>query len=147
MGGTNLKAGLPLLEALSMIESGNNDRAIGRAGEVSRYQILPVVWKRYCQARNYGDKDMASCVAEEHLGFQESRFRALSGREPTDFDRYVMWNAGVEYYRRTRFSPKGVHRIIRERALRFVNLRQMPAPPEPLPPPQMLAVGGLSVAN
>ncbi|HXG49204.1 MAG TPA: hypothetical protein VNO52_16390, partial [Methylomirabilota bacterium] len=39
--------GFSLLEALSLIESGNNDRAIGRAGEVSRYQILPTVWRRY----------------------------------------------------------------------------------------------------
>ena len=31
-------------EALSMIESGNNDRAIGSVGEVSRFQIRPELW-------------------------------------------------------------------------------------------------------
>jgi len=32
-----------LFFALGMIESGNDDRGIGRAGEVSRYQIHPSV--------------------------------------------------------------------------------------------------------
>ena len=34
-----------LFFALGMIESGNNDRGIGRAGEVSRFQIHPAVWR------------------------------------------------------------------------------------------------------
>ena len=39
-------AGLSKLEALSMIESGNNDLAVGQAGEVSRFQIRPQVWRQ-----------------------------------------------------------------------------------------------------
>ena len=30
--------------ALAMLESGGNDHAVGRAGEVSRYQISPELW-------------------------------------------------------------------------------------------------------
>jgi hypothetical protein len=32
--------GMDRLAALSMIETGDNDRMVGRAGEISRYQIL-----------------------------------------------------------------------------------------------------------
>lgn len=38
---------LPFFRALAAIESGCNDHALGRAGEVSRYQILPSQWKRF----------------------------------------------------------------------------------------------------
>jgi hypothetical protein len=33
-----------LLWALSQVESGDNDLAVGAAGEVSRYQIKPLTW-------------------------------------------------------------------------------------------------------
>src|SRR6266567_952502 len=33
--------------ALSQIESGDNDKAVGRLGEISRYQILPDVWSAF----------------------------------------------------------------------------------------------------
>src|ERR1700744_5210994 len=35
------------LYALGMIETGNDDGAIGLAGEISRYQLSPSVWKCY----------------------------------------------------------------------------------------------------
>jgi hypothetical protein len=35
------------LRALAEVETGTKDRAIGRAGEVSRYQISPRVWRQY----------------------------------------------------------------------------------------------------
>jgi hypothetical protein len=119
------RAGLSRLEAISMIESGNNDRAIGRLGEISRYQILPRVWRSYTQSWNYLNPRQAAHVAEMHLSTLEEAFRARSGREPTDFDRYVLWNAGLRYYQRLGFSPRRVHPIIRERANRYVNLREM----------------------
>jgi hypothetical protein len=141
-----LRAGLPVLEALSMIESGNNDRAVGRAGEVSRYQILPKVWRQYTQSRAYRDSTLAALVAEQHLQFLESRFRVHTGEKPSDFDQYVMWNAGVTYYKRAGFNPRRVHPIIRERANRFVNLRNLPQRP-PASSTQVLAIGGFPAGN
>ena len=38
--------GMDRLAALSMIETGNNDRMVGRAGEISRFQILKREWER-----------------------------------------------------------------------------------------------------
>ena len=121
----NVRGGLSPLEALSMIESGNNDQAVGKLGEVSRYQILPRVWRAYSSAWNYRNPQLASEVAEKHLNFLESGFRERTGREPSDFDRYVLWNAGLAYYTRIGFSPSRVHTVIRGRANRYVNLRQM----------------------
>jgi len=118
-------AGLSKLEALSMIESGDDDRAVGNAGEVSRYQIMPHVWRSYTSSRAYQNAAVSRQIAEKHLVYLEGFFRAKTGREPTDFDRYVLWNAGPTYYNRIGFRAEKVHRTIRERAGRFVNLREM----------------------
>ena len=107
-----------------MIESGNNDRAIGRDGEVSRYQILPRVWRQYSRSSTYTDPRQAAVIAQKHLHFLDAAFRKKAGRDPTDFDRYVMWNAGLHYYQRAEFNPARVARVVRERAQRYVNLRE-----------------------
>ncbi len=119
------QAGLNKLEAIGMIESGNNDRAVGSAGEISRYQIKPRVWKCYSASTAYNNSQVAAWVADQYLATLEESFQRQSGRTPTDFDRYVLWNAGPGYYESIRFDRSRVHRVIRERAQRFVNLREM----------------------
>jgi len=121
----SVSAGLSKLEALSQIETGNNDTAIGRAGEVSRYQIKPWIWHRYSASEAYRNRHASSRVADKFLAELEETFRKRAGREPDDFDLYVLWNAGPTYYGKIGFSKRRVHPIIRERAQRFVNLRQM----------------------
>lgn len=144
LGMLSAEAGLSKLEAISMIETGNNDRAVGGAGEVSRYQIMPRVWKRYTTSTAYADSDLSTQVADQHLAYLESVFQKRTGREPTDFDRYVLWNAGPTYYARIGFSAQRVHPVIRERASRFVNLRQMDQQAQGRYAQRpMLAVGGL----
>src|SRR5512135_2757300 len=108
VSGCSAEAALSRLEAISMIESGNNDRAIGGAGEISRYQIKPFVWRRYSNSHAYTDPRVAGWVAEKHLHYLETVFRAKAGREATDFDRYVLWNGGISYYARIGFSSRGV---------------------------------------
>ena len=119
------QAGLSKLGAISMIESGNNDFAVGGAGEVSRYQIKPRVWRSFTDLRGYQNQDLARWVASQYLSFLETAFEKRTGRAPTDFDLYVLWNAGLNYYNRIGFSTRRVGPVIRERAQRFVNLRQM----------------------
>src|SRR6266404_4287035 len=116
------QAALSRLEAISLIESGNNDRARGSAGEVSRYQLLPNVWSTYSDSHSYANSKVASLVARQHLDHLETWFQAQAGRAPTDFEIYVLWNAGPAYYARRAFSAAAVHRLVRERAERFVNL-------------------------
>lgn len=116
-------AGYSKLEALSLIESGNNDAAVGSLGEVSRYQIRPYIWREYSASRSWRDSRVSAQVAENHLKNLEETFVRRAGRAPTDFDSYVLWNAGAAYYAKVGFSPARVHPVIRERAQRFVNLR------------------------
>lgn len=124
-GAMSCQAGLSQLEALSMIESGDNDQAIGGAGEVSRYQIKPSVWRRYTRSRTYQDSALAAVVAQQYLAALDTIFTRRTGHTPTDFDRYVMWNAGPGYYERIGFEPRRVYPVVRRRALRYVNLREM----------------------
>lgn len=118
------KAGDSRISALSLIESGDNDAAVGGAGEVSRYQIKPWIWRQYNPSSSYADRRISTQVAEQHLADLAERFRRAARREPSDFDLYVLWNAGPTYYARIGFSPTRVHPIIRERATRYVNLCQ-----------------------
>lgn len=118
-------AGLSKLEAIAMIESGNNDAAIGSAGEVSRYQIKPRIWREYSPSRAWRDKSVSTQVAQEYLADLEATFRRQAGREATDFDLYVLWNAGPAYYARVGYAARRVNPIVRERAQRYANLRTM----------------------
>jgi hypothetical protein len=116
-------AGLSRLEAISMIETGNNDQARGCAGEVSRYQLLPRVWRCYTNSLAYQDAEVSAWVARQHLNYLESWFYRQTGRPATDFELYVLWNAGPAYFAKKAFRAAAVNPIIRERAGRFVNLR------------------------
>lgn len=112
------------LEALSQIETGNDDRAVGGAGEVSRYQIKPWIWRQYSDSGAYSNRRISTQVAEQHLAGLAQVFRKCTRREPTDFDLYVLWNAGPTYYSRISFARSRVHPVIGDRARRYANLRQ-----------------------
>ncbi len=108
--------------ALGMIETGNNDREIGAAGEVSRFQIHPSVWKVYSQSLDYSNPDISLQVARQHWSYLANYFREKAGREPEDFDMYVLWNTKYGYYARKGFSRQQISSVVQDRARRFVNL-------------------------
>jgi len=108
--------------ALGMIETGNNDSAVGGLGEVSRYQIMPSVWKTYSASRSYRDLDTATDVAKRHWTSLYEYFQKKNEREPTDFDMYVLWNTRFGYYAAKGFDPGRLHPVVRDRAQRFANL-------------------------
>jgi len=110
--------------ALGMIESGNHDGEIGGAGEVSRYQIMPSVWRCYSDSRRYHDPEVSLEVAQQHWTALYNAFRQHAHREPTDFDMYVLWNTHYSYYSRKDFNPSRVAPVVRDRAQRYVNLVQ-----------------------
>src|SRR5215212_2083282 len=122
---TSGQAGLSKLEAISMIETADRDWVVGSAGERSRYQIMPKVWSAYSSSREYKNPQLARAVAERHLASLEETFRKATGREASDFDRYVLWNGGPTYYGKIGYDARRVHPVIRERAERYVNLRHM----------------------
>ncbi len=122
-----MATGSPVLDAnrlfaLGMIETGNDDRGIGRAGEISRYQIHPLVWKAYSNSRDYKNPGVALGVARQHWAALSNYFKEKTAREPDDFDMYVLWNTRYGYYAAKGFDPRRLPRIISDRAQRFVNL-------------------------
>jgi hypothetical protein len=121
---SSAQAEISQIAALGMIETGNDDRAVGGAGEVSRYQIKPWIWRQYSQSQAYADRRISTEVAGKHLAVLEDTFKKRAGRAPTDFDIYVLWNAGPTYYSRIGFAKSRVHPVIQERARRFANLRR-----------------------
>ena len=108
--------------ALGMIETANDDSEIGRAGEVSRYQIMPSVWKRYSSSMQYRNPMVSTQVAQKHWNWLREFFIKKTRREPTDFDMYVLWNTRIGYYAKCGFEPSRLHPVVRDRAQRFVNL-------------------------
>lgn len=110
--------------ALSMIETGGDDREIGSAGEVSRYQIMPSVWRHYSDSRSYHDPETSLEVAQRHWSALYDSFKQQAHRKPTDFDMYVLWNTHYGYYAKHGFDPARLNTSVSDRAQRFVNLIQ-----------------------
>jgi hypothetical protein len=107
--------------ALSMIESGDNDRARGPRGEVSRYQMQLAVWKQYAPTNADWTKPEDSLLVAKAI--MEERCTAFERREkrpPTDFEFYVLWNAP----RQVNKPSKAVAR----RAERFCNVLKSSEP-------------------
>jgi hypothetical protein len=100
--------------ALSMLESGNDDQAIGTHGEVSRYQIRPYLWP----GGNPLNAHAALHVAQKIMNSRVTKFEASHHRQPTDFEFYILWNAPQEVN-----HPR---RVVAERAHRYANLVQRP---------------------
>ena len=96
--------------ALSMIESGNNDRAVGARGEISRFQIRPELWP----GGNPRIANEAMEAARELMLPRLAEFRLSHGRLPTDTEFYVLWNAPWQVD-----HPSAA---VKERARRFSNL-------------------------
>jgi hypothetical protein len=117
-------------EALGQIETGANrseqcaaDSARGPAGEISRYQLLPSVWRAY----GGGDPtdpahawDVAALVIHDRCEAFESAVR----RQPTARELYALWTAPGQFAKRNydwqRLSP-----AVRERSQRFANLMEV----------------------
>jgi hypothetical protein len=115
--------GLDRLSALSMIESGDNDRMVGRAGEISRYQILKREWRSVTESSRFTDPKVSEVVTRKLIERRVTTFQSIYGRTPTDFEFYGLWNAPAQVYR-GRVSP-----VVAERCRRFANLCQLaPAP-------------------
>ena len=107
------------MTALAAIESGGNDHAVGRAGEVSRYQIKPTEWRRASSAplSRATVLSTALAVTRQILNARCAAFAARFHRAPTDFEFYVLWNAPNQL-----LLGNGPTTIVRERAERFANL-------------------------
>jgi hypothetical protein len=117
--------GMDRLAALSMIETGNNDRMVGRAGEISRYQILKSEWRSVTNSTRYTDPATAKAVTEQLLARRLDKFRVTHSRNPTNFEFYALWNAPGQVL------DGRVTKRVAERCRRYANLcdwKGMPVP-------------------
>jgi hypothetical protein len=108
--------GMDRLAALSMIETGNNDRMVGRAGEISRYQILKGEWRSVTNSTRYWDPAVARAVTEKLIDRRVEQFRDAYHRSPTNFEFYALWNAPAQVLRGR------VSKVVAERCRRYSNL-------------------------
>jgi hypothetical protein len=96
--------------ALALVESGGNDRIVGRVGEISRYQIRPELWP----GGNPLDNQVALANAQQIMAARVAAFEQSHGRAPNDFEFYILWNAPAQV--------DHPHRAVAARARRFMNL-------------------------
>ena len=118
---------LSVKEALGQIETGADrpeqcaaDFAHGPAGELSRYQLLPAVWRAY-GGGDPTDPTNAWAVTYRVLLDRRADFKRVVLRLPTPRELYALWTAPGQFAQRNydwqRLSP-----AVRERSQRFANL-------------------------
>src|SRR6266446_1614159 len=113
--------GMDRLSALSMLETGDNDRVVGRAGEISRYQVLKIEWRSVTNSTAYCNPITARMVTARLLEQRMERFQSVYHRSPTDYEFYALWNAP------TQALTGRISRTVAERSRRFANLCGRPA--------------------
>jgi hypothetical protein len=104
------------LSALSMLETGNDDRAVGSAGEISRFQVKKAEWRTVTNSANYSDSETATRVMVKLMDKRIQAFRDHFGRQPNDFEFYALWNAPSQA-----LNGK-ISRTVAGRCQRFANL-------------------------
>jgi hypothetical protein len=100
--------------ALSQIESGDRDDAIGACGEVSRWQVLQSVWMEYAKDENPKVSSEAVVVVNRIINDRINHFTQRYHRQPTDEEYYLLW------HRHARVLNPRINE--KERAERFANL-------------------------
>lgn len=102
--------------ALSMIETGDRDCCVGKAGEISRWQIKRSVWHSNTSLPFSAatSQIQAKTVAERVQGVRIAHFKAVHHREPTNVEFYLLWNCPAHV-----LKPSAAEL---ERAQRFANL-------------------------
>ena len=86
---------LPELISLASVESGNNDKKIGKHGEVSRYQILPETWQyfniHYYSVVFWKSHHLAAQVAYMKFSVVMKCLVATLRRKPNAYELYMGW--------------------------------------------------------
>jgi hypothetical protein len=108
--------GMDRLSALSMLETGDDDYAVGQAGEISRFQVQKSEWRSVTNSVNYADSETARTVVLQIMERRSQAFQAAFGHVPNDFEYYALWNAPAQAMQ-GKLSPR-----VTERCRRFVNL-------------------------
>ena len=82
-----------MLSALGQIESGNNDHAVGKAGELTRYQISKAVLKEWPMLELHPEcEPLARQVVIGELSHRIFHFEAQHNRQPTIRETALLWH-------------------------------------------------------
>ncbi|MBI3878133.1 MAG: hypothetical protein HY300_19590 [Verrucomicrobia bacterium] len=121
-------AAMPLRQSLAMFESGATgwarseaDLKRGGHGEVSRFQILPEVWRQYSHSTDYDNPEVAWAVTQRIIADRTKHFREATGHEPNALELYLLWNKPGSF-EAAGYVPTKVKSVYRQRAQRFANL-------------------------
>lgn len=81
-------------QALSQLETGDNDLAIGPVGEVSRYSVRPDLWARYSHLPKSAAVNTVTAlwVAQAIMTERVARFTRDCGHTPTDWEFALIWH-------------------------------------------------------
>ncbi len=115
-------AAMDRLDALSQIESHNNDLAIGRQQEVSRYQVLPAYWAQARIEWDPTDPQLAKEVVSRIMQARCRVFKERYHRLPDDFEYYILWHRPACYIGRP--QPRPLTTAEADRGHRFAHLCQ-----------------------
>ncbi|MGB0582712.1 MAG: hypothetical protein ACPGVU_23755 [Limisphaerales bacterium] len=115
-------------KSLAMIETGATsfnkgkwDYTRGGSGEISRFQIMPDVWRRYTKSVNWTNPEIAWTVAKRILDDRVTAFRTKVGRRPDEVELYLLWNK-PGHFAANKYKFYLVKRTYLQRAKRFANL-------------------------
>jgi hypothetical protein len=110
------------VHAIAYIESGDNMRAVGKAGERTAWQIMPATWACYVrpdEKLKITRREDAFVVANRIYAHNYVRFVKATRRAPTHVDVYAMWNLGFAGYKRRHFEIERCPRVTQDAALRY----------------------------
>jgi len=114
------------LEAIAQVESGQNRKAIGKAGERGMYQVGRAAWEDanfrleseghyHYQWSKWRDATAQDMIAAAHLRILRQRFKADGYSTPTPEQLALAWNRGYEGAKSWNFAPN-------DYAIRVANL-------------------------
>ena len=104
------------LEAIAQVESGQNRKAIGKAGERGMYQVGKAAWTDanalleseknfHYQWSQWRDATAQDMIAAAHLRILRARFKADGYSTPTPEQLALAWNRGYEGAKSWNFAP------------------------------------------
>jgi len=105
-----------LLESIAMVESGQNRKAIGKAGERGMYQMGKDAWTDanarlegqghyHYQWSKWRDATAQDMTAASHLRWIRANFVRVGKPDPTPEQIAVVWNLGWSASVSRRFAP------------------------------------------
>jgi hypothetical protein len=105
-----------LLECIAMVESGQNRKAVGNAGERGMYQVGKAAWddanerlKReghhHFQWSKWRDATAQDMIAAAHLRTIRDNFKRIGKPDPSPEQLALVWNVGWSGAVSRRFAP------------------------------------------